>query len=304
MPSAWKSSASIRSASVWTASAGRLDALALDTKRTFDALIERAAPTPEIAARIRANRLYQELSNELGGSTEYMAMEKLHELLHQGIYDLVVVDTPPSSHARDLLSAPLRMTALLASSAVRILKTPASLLWGADTRLGKATMTALLKALERWTGMHLLQDLSDFAVNFELLADGFRTRAEEIDLALHRADTSFVLVTTSEPDTITATIELERELREERFPVAGVIANRVYDFAPLPGGAARSYPEPLRHKLLTNYADFAALGARDRRSLRRLQSESEVPLLAALPVLEEPPTSLRSLQAFAALLGA
>jgi anion-transporting ArsA/GET3 family ATPase len=282
---------------------GRLDALALDTKRTFDALIERAAPAPEIAARIRANRLYRELSNELGGSTEYMAMEKLHELLHQGIYDLVVVDTPPSSHARDLLSAPLRMSALLASSAVRILKTPASLLWGADTRLGRATMTALLKALERWTGMHLLQDLSDFAANFEHLADGFRTRAQEIELALHRTDTSFVLVTTPEPDTVAATIELERELRDGRFPIAGVIANRVYDFAPVAEDAGRSYPEPLRRKLLTNYADFAALGARDRRSLRRLRNESEVPLLAALPVLEEPPTSLRSLQAFAAMLG-
>jgi anion-transporting ArsA/GET3 family ATPase len=57
--------------------------LELDTKRVFDALIERVSPNPAVAERIRANRLYQELSNELGGSTEYMAMEKLYELLHQ-----------------------------------------------------------------------------------------------------------------------------------------------------------------------------------------------------------------------------
>ena len=42
-------------------------------------------------------------------------MEKLHELLHQERYELIVVDTPPSAHVRDLLSAPRRMTELLAS---------------------------------------------------------------------------------------------------------------------------------------------------------------------------------------------
>ncbi len=64
--------------------ARHFDALALDTKRTFDAIIQRFAPSPDAAKRIFANRLYQELSNELAGSAEYMAMEKLHELLHVG----------------------------------------------------------------------------------------------------------------------------------------------------------------------------------------------------------------------------
>src|SRR5215470_3205736 len=46
--------------------AARLDALALDTKRTFDRLITRMAPSSAVAQRILANRLYQELSSELG----------------------------------------------------------------------------------------------------------------------------------------------------------------------------------------------------------------------------------------------
>ena len=132
---------------------GHLDALAIDTKRTFDALIARVAPSVEIANRIFANRLYQELSNELGGSTEYMAMEKLHELLHHEPYELVVVDTPPSTHARDLLTAPLRLLDLLASSAVRILKAPTSLLSGSESGFARVTLRAILKALQRWTGM-------------------------------------------------------------------------------------------------------------------------------------------------------
>jgi anion-transporting ArsA/GET3 family ATPase len=272
-----------------------LDALALDTKRVFDALIERVSPTPEVAERIQANRLYRELSNDLGGSTEYMAMEKLYELLDQERYDLLVVDTPPSAHARDLLSAPLRMSALVASSAVRILKTPASLLWGNEGGFGRMTLTALMKVLERWTGLHLLQDLSDFAGNFEALADGFRLRAEGVDQALRRDDSSFVLVTTPEPNTVAACVDFYRELRDLGFPLAGVIANRVFDFPDLGKDPGTKVPPPLRRKLLDNYADFAALSRRDRAALALLQAETTLPVLAVLAALEEPPSSVAGL---------
>ena len=278
------------------------DALALDTKRVFDALIERVSPSPELAARIQANRLYQELSNELGGSTEYMAMEKLYELLHQERYQLVVVDTPPSSHARDLLSAPRKMMELLASSAVRILKTPASLLWGSESRLARIPLNALLKALERWTGLSLLQDLADFVGEFEQLADGFRSRAEEVEQALRRPDTSFVVVTSPEPDTIAATLDLHRELADGGFPIAGVIANRVLELRPLERGAGKGHPEPLRRKLRANYEEYAAIAARDRRSLDRLQEQTGAPLLAALPAFADAPASLAGLERLASLL--
>lgn len=279
-----------------------LDALALDTKRVFDALIERVAPTPELAGRIQANRLYQELSNELGGSTEYMAMEKLYDLLHREQYDLVVVDTPPSAHARDLLSAPMRMSELVASSAVRILKTPASLLWGNERGIGRVTLTALMKVLERWTGLHLLQELSDFAADFEQLAEGFRQRAQDVDQALRRADTSFVLVTTPEPNTVAACMDFHRELLDLGFPLAGVVANQVIDFPDLKRGAGARYPEPLRQKLLENYADFSALSRRDRHALSRLQAETSLPILAVLATLEEPPTSVAGLDRLARVL--
>jgi anion-transporting ArsA/GET3 family ATPase len=281
-----------------------LDALALDTKRTFDALVARVAPNPQVAERIFANRLYQELSNELGGSAEYMAMEKLHELLHLNQYHCIVVDTPPSAHARDLLGAPLRLTELLASSAVRILKTPAAILSGADSGFARMTLNAILKGLQRWTGMNLLQDLSDFAANFEHLVEGFQTRARDVEQALRGRATSFVIVTTPEPETVAATVAFAHELRQERFPIAGIIANRVHGFPPLAPSAGEPYPDPLRRKLVANYADFTALARRDAKALSALQRETHVPLLATLPVLEEPPTSLAGLRRFAGLLTA
>lgn len=283
--------------------AARLDALALDTKRTFDRLIERVAPSRAAAQRIFDNRLYQELSSELGGSSEYMAMEKLHELLGLGHYDLVVVDTPPSADARDLLGAPLRLTELLASQALQFLRAPASIFTGStESGLALATLRAVLRALERWTGMGLLGEVADFAGSFEQLLDGFRGRATAIAAALRAPDTSFTIVTTPEPNTVAATLAFDAELATAGYPVAGVIANRVHHFPPLSAAAGAWAPAALRATLRANYADFAALGARDDGALAVLAAAAHTPLLAALPALETPPASLAALVAVAAQL--
>src|SRR5262245_44481417 len=59
---------------------GSLHAMMLDTKRTFDRLVERYVEDPERRASILENRLYQHMSSMIAGSQEYMATEKLYEL--------------------------------------------------------------------------------------------------------------------------------------------------------------------------------------------------------------------------------
>ncbi len=277
------------------AGAAPLVAMALDTKRTFDRVIARVAPTPADAERIFANRLYQELSSELGGSAEYMAMERLHELLTLGRYDLLVVDTPPSADLRALLGAPRRLLDLLASHAARILKAPRTIV-GGESGPARLAVMAVLAALERWSGVDVLRELSDFTAAFERLLDGFRGRAEHVSAALRAADTSFAIVTTAEARAVAASVALATELRRDGYPLAGTIANRIYRFPPADAGAAAWAPEPLRAKLLACYADFVALGRRDAAALATLTAETQVPLLAAVPMLADAPTSVAMLR--------
>lgn len=281
------------------------DALALDTKRTFDELIERFSPNRAAAQRILANRLYQELSNELAGSAEYMAMEKLHELLHSHRYHVLVVDTPPSAHARDLLAAPNRLANLLATRAVSLLQAPASLVSGSTSSVARFALGALLKALQRWTGLDLLRDVADFAGAFEHMIEGFLTRAGEVDRLLRAPTTAFVLVTTPEPHTVETTIAFHRELVDGGFPVAGIIANRVLAFPLLHDAktAVADWEPSLQRKLLRNYAELHELSRRDHRALRRLHLKTHSPLLAAIPAATAAPTSLEGLQRFARQLG-
>src|SRR5881398_569611 len=61
---------------------GQLFAMMLDMKRTFDEVILENSE-PGRAEKIFANPFYQTLSSSLAGTQEYMAMEKLGQLVHQ-----------------------------------------------------------------------------------------------------------------------------------------------------------------------------------------------------------------------------
>ena len=62
------------------------------------------------------------------------------------------------------------------------------------------------------------------------------------------------------------------------------------------------YPDALTKKLRANYRDFAQFTRRDVESLARLRGKTELPLLAKVPMLEKPPTSVDGLETFASLL--
>ena len=103
---------------------GELHALMLDPKGTFDDLIRRYSDSEQQAEDIKVNRIYRNLTGTLSGTQEYMAMEKLYELVEEGGFDLVVVDTPPSRNALDFLDAPRRLTHFLENRLFQALMTP------------------------------------------------------------------------------------------------------------------------------------------------------------------------------------
>ncbi len=136
--------------------AGELHAMMLDTKRTFDALIEQYAPSSAARETIFANRYYQHLSNSLAGSREFMAMEKVYELAQGTTYDLLIVDTPPAQHALDFLEAPERLFDLFEGSFVNLLLQPYRVAGRIGFDLFRRSSDRLLKVFERLTGYDVL----------------------------------------------------------------------------------------------------------------------------------------------------
>ena len=178
--------------------AGRLRALRLDPKRTFDAIVARHAPSPAAADAIMQNRIYRNLSQALAGVGDYMAMERLLELSEEPTTNLVVLDTPPAREALDFLDAPRRLLDLLNSRAVTLL--------GGGVRRGFSVVDlaarAVLSAFDRLTGLHLLGDVQAFVRSFDGMYAGFAERAARAQQLLVASDTAVVVVTTAEPERI------------------------------------------------------------------------------------------------------
>jgi anion-transporting ArsA/GET3 family ATPase len=280
-----------------------LDAMLLDVKRTFDELVRGLATSPEQAARVLENRLYQNLSSTLAGTAEYMAVETVQRLVDDAQHDLLVVDTPPARHAVEFLDAPRRLLALLDSRAFGILKDPTSILPASGSRIAQLVLGGVLRGLERFTGVTLVREIGEFIGAIEALTGALRARVAETQALLRSAETSLVLVTAPEPRLTSETAALAEALGRVALRIDGVIVNRA-----LPHGVfGADVPEPalpvaldpvLVGRLRRSFGDLQTLAARQRATLAPLLATAGAPIVAEVPLLATAPASLDELVAF------
>ena len=206
---------------------GRLAALMLDMKRTFDDLVERFAENESVRQRILENRIYQHASDALAGSVEYSAMEKVYELWEGGEYDLIVVDTPPAQHALDFLDAPQRLLEFLDSRLVQLLIHPAFAAGRLGFRLFQQGTQWVMQVMERLSGIGFLQDLSEFLLAFEGMSEGFRERATRVRALLLGPQSSFVLVSATGRESVQQAEDFCARLESQGVKLQAVLVNRV-----------------------------------------------------------------------------
>lgn len=223
---------------------GSVDAMMLDTRETFDDLVRRHAPSTAQGDRILANRFYQNIAGALGGTQEYMAMEKLHELVTAPrcadgttlpAFDCVVVDTPPTKNALEFLSAPERLIRFLDNRVFRAMMLPAR---GGFRVVGLATQ-AVLRTLGKIVGGEVIADAVAFFQAFEGMEEGFRQRAAAVTSLLRAPTTGWIIVTSPREESVAEALFLVDQLVDGGVAVQGIIANRVQpSFAPLPVSAS------------------------------------------------------------------
>jgi anion-transporting ArsA/GET3 family ATPase len=269
---------------------GELWAMMLDAKATFDELVRRHAPDAETRDRILANRIYQQLSNALAGSQEYMAMEKLFELHAEDRYDLLVLDTPPSRNALDFLEAPRRLVQFIEGRALQVFMKPTGL--GMKV-FGRGT-SMMFSVLRRLTGVEVLEDLSEFFQAFSGMVGGFRERAKRVNELLANPKTCFLVVCAPQGEPINEAVYFHRKLVEAKLPFGGVIVNKVHYESELPAYedglrdelAAALGDEDLARRVIENFDDYRALAARDQRNIKLLAAEMRARLVIEVPYLD------------------
>jgi anion-transporting ArsA/GET3 family ATPase len=195
----------------------------LDSKRTFDDIIERFAPHVDARERILKNHVYRHVSTRLAGAHEYMAMEKLFELANDGRWDTVVVDTPPTRHALDFLRAPEKLANLMDEGVMRWLVLPAS---RGGWRMIERGSEVLANILQRFLGERTITDIAEFFAALQSLWDGFRERSLQVRALLRAPSTRFLLVTTPAPTARAEALEFLDLLTTSHMPFGGFLLNR------------------------------------------------------------------------------
>jgi anion-transporting ArsA/GET3 family ATPase len=261
--------------------AGTLHAAMIDTKASWDDLVRRHAPDAATRDRVLANPLYRNLTERFTASHDYVAMERLFEARRSGGYDLVVVDTPPSRNALDVLDAPERMRAFFASRLLRALTV------GSRGGLAALASRPIVEVARRILGVRFLDDVTEFFDLLRTMEDGFVARAADVATMLRAPDARFVVVTTVEEPALGDATRLADELRTRSYPLAAIVANRV-----LPAHLTPASLTAAADALTANTSGIAAsalasvaTAARDAAALADAQRVALTALRAHAPAL-------------------
>lgn len=210
---------------------GELWAMMLDGKYAFHELIDRVAEDEATKQAIYENNIYQSIADTIVGNQEYMATEKLYDVIHLGGYDLVILDTPPVKNALDFLESPGRMAQFVDK---RIMQ------WfladgkdrGMLRRLISGTSSKIFGLLGHIFGKDFLEDIAVFFQHFKELYEGFQERHQAVEALFRDPKTGFLIVfSPTEPAVEVANFFVD-QLKQRRMPLLGAIANQCHKAIP------------------------------------------------------------------------
>ncbi len=295
---------------------GELWAAMLDTKAGWDELIRRHAPNAKVRTSVLANPLYQNITSRFVHSHDYLAMDQLHELHASGRFDLIIVDTPPSRNALDVLDAPGRMKEFFGSRLLKWLTLPYR------SRLFTAASKPFYQVADRVLGSRFLQDIAEFFMLFQAMEPGFVSHAREVERVLVDPRTTFIVVSTLEAAPTHEATYLARALRSRDMHLGAIVANRVLPpgitskasatsarrLAKLDKAAVASVASAIEappdvvgevlREIAEQFHDTAMVATRE--SERSAELAALAPLLVAVPLLDGDVNDIGDLLAIAA----
>lgn len=283
---------------------GKLFAMMLDQKAAFDEVVQKHAKDPAAVHRILANPVYAQISGSLAGAQEYAAMAKLHDFDKEGIYDTIIVDTPPTAHALDFLDAPRKLSEAIDSPAIEWFRKLQGGSGSGWSLVGK-TGSFVMKRLAKFVGSQFIDDIGVFFTEFNDILGGFRKRAEETFTLLRQPRVGFLLVASPEAMAVREALFFHERLIAASMPFVGFVVNKVHPSLPIsadanavaqalaaqPSVAALNLSGTTRtmaaQALLTAHGELEVLANADQAAIGKLRTAGGSALLIQVPLMRD-----------------
>lgn len=202
--------------------AGELHAWMLNPKVVFEGMVRRLSNSPERAENILSNRIYRHLSEMAAGMQEYTAAEALFDLASRGVYDLIVLDTPPSRNALEFLEAPGRLARFLDERILGFFLPER----GRKGRFWGRASALISNVFSRVFGQAFYEELQQFLDAFSGMFSAMRLHAEGVKALLTGDDAAFLIVTSPEQAALSEAVFMRDKILDLGLPFRGYVLNR------------------------------------------------------------------------------
>ncbi len=199
---------------------GELWAAMLDSAATWDRLIGEEGSAP-VARAVLESPLYGGITRRFGQSHEYAAVQELERLYSGGTFDLIVLDTPPSDRAIDVLDAPGRMIDFFGGRLLRWLTAPYR------SRGARLAAVPFNRFAARVLGRGFVSDLGGFFALLATMGPGLVERARAVRSLLESPETAYVVVSTATHRSVVETGSFLDALEDRGLRPGMLVVNRV-----------------------------------------------------------------------------
>jgi anion-transporting ArsA/GET3 family ATPase len=245
-----------------------------------------------------------------------MAMEKLVAVQRDPRFDLVILDTPPTTNALDFLDAPGRLVEAVDSPTMRWFVQAFESTGKVGFNLLARSAAVVLRGLGRITGGGFLAAMAEFITELNDLFGGFKQRAQMVENSLRSPEVSFVVVASPAPVSLEEAVFFSERLGRANMPRGAFVVNRFRlpplwtDRPPSAGDAAKAIAahglhleEDAPERVVRAHADAVRLAKRDAANVRSLgeRASDEVPIVR-VPELASDVHDLKNLRDIAEML--
>lgn len=229
---------------------GELYALLPDLKKEWMDFLRASVKKQSKLRDISANPFYRYMVDGFPGALEIICCHILYRVRQEEQFDVIILDTPPSSNSLSFFEVPEKLSQVLEHDVFRLLMLSRnSIFFRLSKRIAFLGSSVLQKTLERIVGSHFLSEVIDFALSIDALYEPLYNRAKAMEQLLHDPNTEWVLVMRLTEKSVEDSISFAQTLEGKGIKMNKLLINQVMPFFAM----QLLVQDPLLRKIVGNY---------------------------------------------------